>query len=155
MINKEDLDTIINDVTWSYEESGEKVPQNILDTLNEIKQVQVILNEYNVTSEILREVLLTGQMFRNKPTLLECIKEWEEKGYEIISGDNCIVFRHHKTYKAIEINLINLSYKTYEWYDEKRPIGDRLNIDEAQFITLDLHNLIHKTIKALEEMKDD
>lgn len=130
MINKEDLETIVDTVTWSYEECGGEVPQNILDTLNEIKQ-----------------------MFRNQPSLSECIKEWEDRGFEIIERENYIIFRHHKTYKSIAIYLIDLSYISYEWYDAKRPIANRLNVDEAQSITLELHNLIHKTLKALEVEK--
>lgn len=97
---------------------------------------------------------LQGLINQSKPlTLDECIKKWEEKGFETIERENYIIFRHHKTYKTIEIYLVNLSYKTYEWYDEKRPIADKLNIDEAQFITYDIHNLITKTLKALEEEK--
>ena len=87
---------------------------------------------------------------QSNPTLSECIKEWEDRGYETIYHEKHIIFRHHKTYKVIEIDSINLSYKTDEWYDPKRPYADRLNIDEIQYITLDLHNLIHKTLKALE-----
>ena len=60
MTNKENLETIVDAVIWSYEECGDKVPQNILDTLNEIKQ-----------------------MVRNQPTLSECIKEWEEEGWTV------------------------------------------------------------------------
>ena len=81
--------------------------------------------------------------------LEQIIKLWEEAGFEAIHRANHIIFRHHVTYKTIEICLINLSYKTYEWYDEKRLIADRLNNDEAQSITFDLHNLIHKTLMAL------
>ena len=87
---------------------------------------------------------------QSNPTLSECIKEWEDREWETIYRENHIIFRHHKTYKVIEIDSINLSYKTDEWYDPERPYADRLNIDEIQYITLDLHNLIHKTLKALE-----
>ena len=90
---------------------------------------------------------------QSNSTLSDCIKEWEDRGYETIYHEKHIIFRHHKTYKVIEIDSINLSYKTDEWYDPKRPYADRLNIDEIQYITLDLHNLINKTIKALEVEK--
>jgi hypothetical protein len=148
MINKENLDTIINDVTWSYEECGGEVPQNILDTLNEIKQVQSILNEYNVTPENIREVLLTGQMFRNQsnPSLLECIKEWNEKGFDV-------------DVYALEINIHN--YSTVD----KEEHGIEFSIDlekktlfmegEYNSFPYDVVHLLSKTLKALEITKDE
>ena len=60
MTSKENLETIVDAVIWSYEECGGEVPQSILDTLNEIKQ-----------------------MVRNQPTLSECIKEWKDRGWTV------------------------------------------------------------------------
>jgi hypothetical protein len=137
MINKENLDTIINDVTWSYEECGGEVPQNILDTLNEIKQVQCILNEYNVTAENIREILLTGQMFRNQSTLSECIKEWEDRGF-IVNNNELYIFLHHEQYGiSMFINKKEIKYHVYHGY-----------------ISLELNELLNKTLKALE-VEDD
>lgn len=139
-MNEKDLDIIINDVIWSYEESGMEVPQNILNTLNEIQLLQVILNEYNVTPENIREVLLTGQMFRNQPTLLECIKEWNEKGFDV-------------DVYAVEIIISN--YSTVDKEEDEIEISIRLDkktifyMDDAE-LTFDLQNLLSKTIKALE-----
>lgn len=59
MLTKKELDIITNDVIWSYEECGMKIPQNILDILNKIKQ-----------------------MVKNYFTLDECIEEWERKRVE-------------------------------------------------------------------------
>ena len=123
------------------------------EALNELKDLvhseldgTKMLNKHLVYCNTLQDLI-----DQNKPlTLAECIKEWKDRGFEIIEQENYIIFRHHKTYKTIEIYLVNLSYKTYEWYDEKRPIADKLNIDEAQSITYDIHNLITKTLKALE-----
>ena len=48
--------------------------RHYIDILKELIVQQSILEEYNVTPEILREVLLTCQMFRNQPTFSGCIK---------------------------------------------------------------------------------
>lgn len=117
MINEEILDTIINDVTWSYEESGDKVPQNILDTLNEIKQ-----------------------MFKNQPTFDECIKKWEEKGYEVnISIDRKLVIESEKYDLTINICKANLIYEISNYYE-----------NEPAFMTPELHELLTQTLKAME-----
>ena len=138
MINDKDLDTIINDVTWSYEESGMNVPQNILNTLNEIKQIQSILNEYNVTPENIREVLLTGQMFRNQPTLDECIKEWEERGWTVDELKQFPIIKIWKLNK--EQNVVDNIYV----YPKK--LNSTIDFN-ADYGTL---NLLTKTLKAVE-----
>jgi hypothetical protein len=118
MINEKDLEDIINDVTWSYEECGIEVPQNILDTLNEIKQI-----------------------FKNQPTFDECIKMWEDRGFEVKENtDHNLLFRHHKEDNVVEIFKRGLSYMYYPYFDD----GTILSIP------YELHNLIHKTLKALE-----
>ena len=138
MINDKDLDTIINDVTWSYEESGMNVPQNILNTFNEIKQIQSILNEYNVTPENIREVLLTGQMFRNQPTLDECIKEWEERGWTVDELKQFPIIKIWKLNK--EQNVVDNIYV----YPKK--LNSTIDFN-ADYGTL---NLLTKTLKAVE-----
>lgn len=124
MINKEDLDTIINDVTWSYEESDEKVPQNILDTLNEIKQ-----------------------MFGNQPTFDECIKMWKDAGwyYSTSKEYGNHIFYKDGTYIKIfkREGIYNNSYIKESYYaDCEGPLIPKPILPEE-------HNLIHKTLKAL------
>lgn len=87
MINEKDLDTIIDAVTWSYEECDDKVPQNILDTLNEIKTRYPILYD---TIKYLEEY----QQTLSNPTLDECIKEWNEKF-------NCSIGNNYDSFEII------------------------------------------------------
>ena len=121
MINKEDLDTIIHDITWSYEECGDKVPQNILDTLNEIKQ-----------------------MFRNQPTLSECIKEWNERGFDVdVYAVEIVIYKPSSVDKEDEIEIsIRIDNKIISYVNDVE-------------LSFELHNLIHKTLKALDGMKDE
>lgn len=108
-------------------------------------ELQSILEEYNVTSEILREVLLTGQMFRNKPTLLECIKEWNEKGFDV-------------DVYALEIVIYN--YSTVDKEEDEIEISIRIDLKTISYtndveLSFDLHRLLSKTLKALEEKEND
>ena len=108
------------------------------DMLKDFINQQSILEEYNVTPEILREVLLTGQMFRNQLTFDECIKELEDKGF-IIENDEFYMFLHHEQYSInMVIDKKEIKYHTYFGY-----------------ISLELNELLTKTLRALEEMKDD
>lgn len=143
MINENDLEEIINAVIWSYEECGFEVPQNILDTCNKLKQIQSVLNEYNVTVENIREVLLAGQMFINPSTFDECIKEWNKKGFKYIRCSNALEFENKK--EDITICILK--------GDENINITDN-SYCYSRAISFELHNLIHKTIKAWEVEND-
>lgn len=118
-------------------------------------ELQSILEEYNVTPEILREVLLTGQMFRNQPTLEECIKEWEARGYELKidkENKNLIILWNIQKLALFEIDL---KYKRIKC---KYQIPSRISYEiDKSFAYVDFEELylLPKTLKALEEMKYD
>ncbi len=81
----------------------------------------------------------------NQPTLSECIKEWEEEGFEV--RENSLHYLFLINYDK-NINILfrkfELSYKVEDFYDD----------EDSLVVSFVLHNLIHKTLKALEEMKD-
>lgn len=124
MINKENLDIIIKDVTWSYEECGDEVPQNILDTLNEIKQI-----------------------FKNQPTFEQCIKKWNEKGFDVDIYALEIVIANYSTAKC-EADEVEFSIDL---------LSKQVSIPNRCWAKLPfkIYHLLSKTLKALEEMKDD
>ena len=105
---------------------------NEFKILQELVDQQAILEEYNVTPENIREVLLTGQMFRNQPTLDDCIKEWEERGYIIELGIT------HIWFSTVDGNII----ATFDLCDKC--------VTTSLFIDYELSVLITKTLKALE-----
>lgn len=107
-----------------------------MSKFKELIDQQAILEEYNVTPEILREVLLTGQMFRNQPTLLECIKEWNEKGFDVDVYALEIVI--HNCYIEFTIDL-----------------EDKTLFMEGEYNSFpyDVVYLLSKTLKALEVEK--
>jgi hypothetical protein len=68
------------------------------------------------------------------PILLECIKEWEERGWK--ASYIC---------DGIELSKLNDDIVEYFYFDK-----DLKRIDCNCFISFDLIPLIHKTLKALE-----
>ena len=76
---------------------------------------------------------------QSNPTFSECIKEWEEKGFEVENTYRYLSFR------SIDLNIdITIDKKV-------RDVQICVcHYNYAQTISFDLHNLIHKTIKALE-----
>ena len=115
------------------------------DKLTELKN---ILEEYNVTPEILREVLLTGQMFRNQPTLSECIKEWEEN-YGVLQNDEYYLEVIDEWNVRILIDKKTKRYQCYSVSDDIR------RLETPMLVEIDAHNLLSKTIKALEAKEND
>ena len=110
--------------------------------LQELVDQQSILEEYNVTPEILREILMTGQMFSNQPTFEECIREWKEKGYAILNRKPELTIESEKYDLCIRICKANLIYEISNYYEDK-----------PAYVSPELHQLLSKTLKALEEMK--
>ena len=76
-------------------------------------------------------------------TFDECIKEWEERGFKYIKFSNALKFENKS--EDITINI-------QEW-NESIMISNS-NYCYARHIPYDLLNLIHKTLKALEEMDE-
>ena len=82
---------------------------------------------------------------QSNPTLSECIKEWNEKGFDVdVYALEIVIYNYSSVDKEedeIEISI----------YLDKKTI---FYVNDVE-LSFDLHNLIHKTLKALEEMKDE
>ena len=74
---------------------------------------------------------------QSNPTLDECIKEWEALGWKVWYKDENGFDLHKSLLERITIYAPEQSYYSTET------------------LTLKEHNLLSKTLKALEEMKDD
>lgn len=79
---------------------------------------------------------------QSNPTLLECIKEWEDRGYLcfLSKEPKLLDISNLEEYSVIKIGLENKHY---------------IKVDSVLYssfvpITFEEHNLIHKTLKALE-----
>lgn len=128
-----------------YENEKDQIAEDLITACRKADlydELQSILEEYNVTHEILREVLLTGQMFRNQPTLSECVKEWKDRGYIVES---------EKITNGIYIYKNN-KLKTKIVFIRKTKLKTKIKTTCRFFCIADyeLLNLIHKTLKALE-----
>ena len=84
------------------------------------------------------------QELTQQPTLSDCIKEWEEKGFKVENNDKRISFENKKENTVIyvdkKIKEVQICVFHYNY---------------AQNISFDLHNLIHKTLKALEVQNNE
>lgn len=129
-----------------YENEKDQIAEDLISACRKADlydELQSILEEYNVTPEILRKVLLTGQMFGNQPTLDECIKEWEDRGWNVDELKQFPIIKIWKLNK--EQNVVDNIYV----YPKK--LNSTIDFN-ADYGTL---NLLTKTLKALEVSKDD
>lgn len=85
----------------------------------------------------------------NKPKTIdlikleECIKEWEEKGFEVENNDKSISFRNTKLNIDIYVDKISKEVQICVCH-----------YNYAQTISFEFHNLLSKTLKTLE-VEDD
>lgn len=122
---------------------------------DEFKKIKNILEEYNVTPEILRDVLLKGQMARHNPTLEEVKKEWEELGYKQIKDYDCFhlvkkmnnnMDKNKTTYYHFEINEdYYVHYYSYNIQESLSFVGEKY----VCVIKNKEHQLLTKTFRAL------
>lgn len=97
-----------------------------------------------LTFIVLLEYDFDKEELTNQPTLLECIKEWNEKGFDV-------------DIYAVEIVIHN--YSTVDKEEDGIEISIRLDMKTISYVndvelSFDLHNLLTKTLKA-SEAKDD
>lgn len=141
------IQEFINDVQLGIKRSSLDIIEP-LNIIRELAKEHAILEEYNVTPEILREVLLTGQIFRNQPTFDECIKMWKDRNAKIkINHEHLLTI--YIPHKDIDKYLICINFwKTSGRYDTHIYDTEDKNVYPAD-IDMELHDLIHKTLKAL------
>lgn len=96
----------------------------------------VYINQKQLEQDInvLWELHNKYQELTHQPTLSECIKEWEDRGWK--TSYIC---------DGINLSKLNDDIEEYFYFDK-----DLKRIDCNCFISFDLIPLIHKTIKALE-----
>jgi hypothetical protein len=125
------------------------------EIINETKQyiinatnIETSPEEMNVLDSICFRLWQLGLTKRNKdklkeltqnPTLSECIKEWEDKGYECLKGSHIISLFHKE--KDIEIAI---------YLEDKSYCKAEKNGTDYEWITFEEHQLLTKTLKALE-----
>ena len=99
---------------------------------------------------------------QNQSTLSDCIKEWEERGYvweERSDFHNGHDYRCYFVYKKADtlynarfvFNKYDNTYYAYEGFDTTDYEGYPITKMKPLSLDIDLHNLVTKTLKALEE----
>jgi hypothetical protein len=106
--------------------------------------LETIINDYMLTSTEINKIKKQYKIIQelinqqSNPILSECIKKWEEKGF-IVENDEFYMFLNHEQYGiSMVINKKETKYHIYFGY-----------------ISLELNELLNKTLKALEVKKDD
>lgn len=119
-----------------------KTYDEALKILNDVRTYLAISRADDCVQELDKVArYFINEKHKENPTLSECIKEWESRGYEVRENTEFhILFRHTVNDNVVEIFKSNLSYMSYQYYDDRTILS----------IPFDLHNLIHKTLKALE-----
>lgn len=99
------------------------------------------ISEINLMSKFEVGLLNYFDKQNKNPTLSECIKEWEDRGFEVRVNSIHYLFliNYDKNIKVL-FRKFELSYKVEDFYDD----------EDSCVISYELHNLIHKTLKALE-----
>lgn len=112
--------------------ASEHYDEEDINLFQELIDQQSILEEYNVTPQNIREVLLTGQMFRLQPAFFECVKEWNQKGWIVDIHKREITISDNRSLAEISIDRKDKAY----WC--------------SHYLSFELHYLLTKTLKALE-----
>jgi hypothetical protein len=87
--------------------------------------------------DIIEPLNIIRELTKEQTTLLECIKEWEERGF-IVNNNELYIFLHHEQYGiSMFINKKEINYHVYYGY-----------------ISLELNELLNKTLKALDVEKN-
>lgn len=139
---------------WGKYYNQASIFRNLAQANNSVEQ----LKRYDKSNAVAIEIEITE--IAQNPTLLECIKEWEDAGYELIN-DYCSDFHFVKKientiynrpiYHHFIIEKINGGrYFAYSSFEK----DDNFNNRQYFIISFQEHNLIHKTLKALEVEND-
>lgn len=119
-----------------------------LKTLNYVRNYLSISRADNCVEELDKVArYFINEKHKENPNLSECIKEWEKRGYLcfLSKEPKLLDISNLEEYSVIKIGLENKHY---------------IKVDSVLYssfipITFEEHNLIHKTLKALEGMKDE
>lgn len=114
--------------------------QKHIQLLNEIKSRYPILND---TIKYLEEY----KQSLSNPTLLECIKEWNENGFDVDIYALEIIIANYSTAKC-EADEVEFSIDL---------LSKQVSIPNGCWAKLPfkIYHLLSKTLKALEEIKDE
>lgn len=118
-----------------YQEALDNLKDTTCDRINDCKKCS--LTGYCGHYQCIKT--LQELIDQNKPlTLDECIKEWEEKEYIVNNNESSIFLHHEQHMVSLYISKEKKEYFIYSGY-----------------ISLELNELLSKTLKSLEKMKDD
>lgn len=108
------------------------------------QELQNLIDEYCLTPQNIREILVVGQMFRKSTTIEDVKKEWEDDGYTWEEDEIFITIYREDPLddNVVKEILINKSRKTYECYDAS-------DYEETSLsLTLEEHIRLTKTFIA-------
>lgn len=121
-----------------------KTYDEALKTLNDIRTYLAISRADDCVEELDKVArYFINEKHKENPTFSECIKEWEERGWTV---------DELKQFPVIKIWKLNKEQRVVDnIYVFNKTLKSKLDFD-ADYETL---NLLTKTLKALEKMKDE
>jgi len=116
-----------------------KTYDEALKTLDDIRTYLAISRADDCVQELDKVArYFINEKHKENPTFKQCIKEWEERGF-IVENDEFYIFLNHEQYGiSMVINKKERKYHIYFGY-----------------ISLELNELLNKTLKAMEKMKNE
>ena len=125
---------------WGKYYNQASIFRNLAQAHNSVEE----LKRYYKSNAVAIEIEINEQ---TNTSFEECIKEWKKRGYLcfLSKEPKLLDISNLEEYSVIKIGLENKHY---------------IKVDSVLYssfipITFEEHNLIHKTLKALEEMKDE
>ena len=113
-----------------------KTYDEALKTLNDIRTYLAISRADDCVEELDKVArYFINEKHKENPTLSECIKEWEERGWKGEISTSAIQINYIKFGRLSGIHI-------YKWLKEVRILYENLHYEEF--------HLLSKTIKALE-----
>lgn len=122
-----------------------KTYDEALKTLNDIRTYLAISRADDCVEELDKIArYFINEKHKENPTFEECIKEWEERGFEVKwNNENQLKISNY-----ILGILIDKHSKDILIYDS-------YSYATSQYLSFELHHLLSKTIKAWEKMKNE
>lgn len=117
-----------------------KTYDEALKTLNDIRTYLAIGKADDCVQELDKVAkYFINEKHKENPSFSECIKEWKDRGFHVKNNDKRIIFENKKINTIIYIDKLSKNIQICVFH-----------YNYAQTISFDLHNLIHKTLKALD-----
>ncbi len=140
MTSKETVKNVENRI---HKRFGQEALEELIKYIPREKTINSLYNkEVDELIEIIKEGLKIEES-KKQPTFSECIKEWESRGFTVVSQEKGYVINGFLAGLKDKYISIRLQGKQYVW------------LSDETFLSYEEVHLISKTLKALEVKYDN